>query len=329
MSALTGLLDLVMAPLVPLSFGRPGLRLRRGSFTEPGRLDGRHVVITGANSGIGRAATVAMVKRGARVTMVCRDRGRAEAARDEIELVAGSPGLVAVELCDVTRLDDMAGLASRLRDPIDVVIHNAGVLPPGRIDTEDNLELTWATHIAGPHLLLRLLRPRLAATARIVLVSSGGMYLVPLVAPATLPEPYDGVRAYAFTKRAQVVLAELWAEHDPLGPRVVAMHPGWVDTSAVRNSLPGFHRLMRPLLRDPAGGADTLDWLAACPPAQLEPGGFYFDRKRRPTHVVPWRRDRPETRAALWRWCNAVTEPYLTAGQGSARSASTRPGNAS
>lgn len=308
----SSVVDALLGPLVPLSFGRPGLRLRRSSFEALPRIDGRHVVITGANSGIGRAAAEALVRRGARVTLVCRDRGRGEAARAEMSAIANRPGEAVVELCDVARLDHIAQLATRLRDPIDVVIHNAGVLPSARIDTDDGLELTWATHVVGPHLLTRLLRPRLTATARIVLVSSGGMYLVPLVAPATIPDPYDGVRAYALTKRAQVVLAELWAEHDPQGPRVVAMHPGWVDTGAVRTSLPRFHALMRPLLRDPAGGADSLEWLAACPIGLVRHGGFYFDRKQRPTHLVPWLHDRSELRAELWRWCNQVTDPYLT-----------------
>ncbi len=305
------LADRVLVPLVPLSFGAPGLRMRRRSFAPLGRLDGRRIVITGANSGIGRAATEALVARGAHVTMVCRDRARAEVARSEIVASTGDPDRVALELCDLARLDDVAQLAARLRDPIDVVIHNAGGLPATRIETEDGLELSWATHVVGPHLLTRLLRPHLASTARIVWVSSGGMYLVPLVAPATVPEPYDGVRAYALTKRAQVVLAELWAEHDPLGPRVVAMHPGWVDTAAVKTSLPRFHALTRPLLRGPAGGADTLDWLAACPVDLLEHGGFYFDRKQRATHVLPWQRDRRELRDELWQWCNEITDRYV------------------
>jgi len=305
------LIDRVLGPIVPLSFGAPGLRLRRGGFSELGRLDGRHVVVTGANSGIGRAATEAILGLGARVTMVCRDGGRAEAARAEIESVTGRRGQLVVELCDVARLDDVARLAARLRDPIDVVVHNAGVLPAERIDTSDGFELTWATHVVGPHLLDRLLRPRLAATSKIVLVSSGGMYLAPLGTPGAVPEPYDGVRAYAVTKRAQVVLAEMWAEFDPSGPLVVSMHPGWVDTIAVRTSLPRFHALTRPLLRDPPGGADTVAWLAASPIAELASGGFYFDRQRRSTHLFPWQRDRPELRAKLWQWCNEATERFV------------------
>jgi len=301
-------IDRLLAPLVPLSFGDPGLRLRRRGFAELGRLDHRHVVITGANSGIGRAAAEALALRGARITMVCRDRARAVAARDAIAATVKGP--IAVELCDVSHLDEVAALAARLRDPIDLVIHNAGLLPADRIDTADGLELTWAVHVVGPHLLTRLLRPRIAPTSRIVFVSSGGMYLAPLVAPGTVPTPYDGVRAYALTKRAQVVLAELWAEHDPDGPRVVAMHPGWVDTAAVRTSLPTFHAITRPILRDAAGGADTLEWLASCPIDALAHGGFYFDRTRRRTHVAAWQRDAPVLRAELWRWCNAVTDRY-------------------
>lgn len=311
MSGLGDIVDRLLSPLVPLSFGAPGLRVRSRWFTELASITGRHVVITGANRGIGLAATEAFVTLGAQVTMVCRDLARAEEARSAVERATGRTGHITIELCDMSRPGDVAQLATRLRDPIDAVVHNAGVLPSTRMDNVDGLELTWATHVVGPHLLSRLLRARLAPTSRIVLVSSGGMYLVPLEAPATVPSPYDGVRAYALTKRAQVVLAQLWAQHDPSGPRVVAMHPGWVDTEAVRTSLPRFHALNRPLLRDPHGGADTIAWLVTAPRSAIEHGGFYFDRRRRATHLFPWQHDRRDLREELWRWSNAITERYV------------------
>ncbi len=303
------LLDRLIAPLVPLSFGAPGLWLRRRDFGALASLSGHHAVVTGANSGIGRAATEQLLGLGARVTMVCRDRERGTRAQREIATTSGHQP--ALELCDVSSLADVAALAARLRDPIEVLIHNAGVLPDLRSETEDGLELTWATHVVGPHLLTRLLRDRLSRSSRVVLVSSGGMYLSGLVEPGAVPDPHDGVRAYALTKRAQVVLAELWAEHDPDGPRVVAMHPGWADTDAVRSSLPRFHALTRRLLRDPAGGADTLGWLASVPIGELVHGGFYFDRARRATHILPWRHDPSDRRAALWNWCTALTESHV------------------
>lgn len=305
------LIDALLGPLVPLSFGRPGLALRRRGFAELARLDGRHAIVTGANSGIGRATTAALAALGARVTMVCRDRGRAETARDEIARATNGAARLTIERCDLARLDDVAALAARLADPIDIVIHNAGVLPAQHIVTGDGIELTWATHVVGPHLLMRLLRPRCTAATRIVLVSSGGMYLATLPAPGWVPAPYDGVRAYAATKRAQVVLAGLWAMHDPDGPRVVSMHPGWADTTAVEVSLPRFHAVMRPLLRDAAGGADTLAWLGAVPIETLIRGAFYFDRARRATHVLPWRDDSAPRRDELWRWLETITQGHV------------------
>jgi dehydrogenase/reductase SDR family member 12 len=303
-----GILDRLITPLVPLSFGAPGLRVRAREFQPLESLVGRHAVVTGANSGIGRAAAERLLRLGATVTMVCRDLGRGERARDEI--AAATDREATLERCDISDLADVADLATRLRDPIDILIHNAGVLPDHRFETADGIELTWATHIVGPHLLTQLVRPRLSPTSRVVLVSSGGMYLAALGHPGEVPDPYDGVRAYALTKRAQVVLAELWAEVDPLGPRVVAMHPGWADTQAVRSSLPRFHAVTRHLLRDPAGGADTLAWLASVDLAELTHGAFYFDRARRSTHLWPWQRERPELREALWQWCTELTESY-------------------
>ncbi len=299
--------DRLLSPLVPLSFGSPGLRLRRRTFTALPRLDGQHVVVTGASSGIGQAATAQLAALGARVTMVCRDAGRAAAARAAI--LATTPGAsLTIERADLASLAEIAALAARLRDrPIDTLVHNAGVLPPARVDTADGLELTWATHVVGPHLLTRLLQPQLAR-GRVIFVSSGGMYLVPLVAPGTVPDPYDGVRAYAFTKRAQVALAALWTENAPAGPCVVAMHPGWADTAAVHAALPRFRAITRPLLRDAAGGADTIAWLAAIAPTA---GAFYFDRAARATHALPWQHDAASARAALWAWCTAQTDPWM------------------
>jgi NAD(P)-dependent dehydrogenase (short-subunit alcohol dehydrogenase family) len=214
-----------------------------------------------------------------------------------------------VEEVDVSRLASVRSAAARLgKLPVDVLIHNAGVLPDERIETEDGLELALATHAVGPFLLTRLLRPALEKSpdARVIWVSSGGMYTrrLELDDPNWEEREYDGVLAYAETKRAQVVLAELWAE-ELRGTSVVvnSMHPGWADTPSVKTSLPSFHRITRKFLRTPAEGADTVVWLAASPRANQWTRCFFFDRAIRRTYLLPFTRETGEERSDLWRLC--------------------------
>jgi dehydrogenase/reductase SDR family member 12 len=154
--------------------------------------------------------------------------------------------------------------------------------------------------------MTELLRPGLSGSsgrvARVVVVSSGGMYTVRLAAddPELRQGSYGGAAAYARTKRMQVALTPLmqerWAAE---GVAVHAMHPGWADTPGVVESLPRFHRIMGPLLRDDDSGADTIVWLAATEPA---PGGgqFWHDRATRPEHYLPFTRDRRRQAERLW-----------------------------
>ena len=198
------------------------------------------------------------------------------------------------------------------------LVHNAGLLPNERQQTKAGLEITFATHVVGPHWLTKLLRSRLEASpdARVVWVSSGGMYTRRLNVrdPNWTRRDYDGTLAYAETKRAQVVMAELWAE-ELAGTSVAvnAMHPGWADTPGVESSLPLFHRAMRPLLRTPAQGADTALWLAASPAARRHRGVFLFDRAEWRTHFLRSTRESDEDRRTLWRLCEFATPPEPTA----------------
>jgi NAD(P)-dependent dehydrogenase (short-subunit alcohol dehydrogenase family) len=172
--------------------------------------------------------------------------------------------------------------------------------------------LTLATHVLGPWLLTNQLLPKLqvATDARIIFVSSGGMYArrLSLDDVQWQRRPYDGVTAYAQTKRMQVVLARLLSE-DPRfdGMTVSAMHPGWADTPAVRTSLPRFWRAMRGRLRTPAQGADTVIWLASSTSARGPSGQFWFDRVPRSAHLLPWTRESSADRAALRAFCEQKT----------------------
>ena len=299
--ALSRLLD----PTIVFSFDRTGFARHAIGFdsTDLERdLSGRRALVTGANSGIGFETALALAERGADVVLACRSEERGLAARDSIRGRSGNSRVV-VERVDVSNLADVRALGARMGDRrLDILVHNAGVLPDAREETADGLERTFATHVAGPHLLTRALLPALARSddARVIWVSSGGMYTrrLDLRDPQWLDRPYDGVLAYAATKRMQVSLARRWSKEG--GPCVVAMHPGWADTPAVESSLPRFHQLARAILRTPAEGADTVVWLAVAPRAKLESGGFYFDRRRRSAYLVPGTRESARDQEALW-----------------------------
>ena len=218
-------------------------------------------------------------------------------------------------LCDVSDLRDVRAFAARFiaEEPrLDVLVNNAGVLPAERALSADGNELALATNVLGPFLLTSLLIPLLtqSAPARVINVSSGGMYTQRLHVEdlQSTGEKFDGPTVYARTKRAQVILTELWAKRlAGTGVVVHAMHPGWVDTPGVVSSLPRFYRLTGPLLRSPEQGADTIVWLGAAVEPGESSGGFWHDRGRRPTHRVPWTRETPEDRQRLWRECERLT----------------------
>ena len=307
----------VVDPLIVPSFDRTGFAIHSLAFHPEDLgvdLTGRRCLVTGANSGIGFEAARALADLGAEVVLLCRNRPRGEAAVERVRSGTGNPR-VTLETLDVSDLAAVREAAARLSGgPVDVLVHNAGVLPEARSETRDGLELTFATHVAGPFLLTRLLRRRLEKSddGRVIWVSSGGMYTrrLELADPNWEERAYDGVVAYAETKRAQVVLAELWAERLRGSSVVVnAMHPGWADTPAVASSLPRFHRATKRILRTPAEGADTVVWLAAAARARAYTGRFFFDREPRRTHLLPFTRESEKERRALWRLCERLTAP--------------------
>ena len=303
------LLDAVLDRTILFSFDRSGFLRHAGRFA-PGDLDvdltGRVCVVTGANSGIGRAAATALAARGAGVWLLCRDRGRGEEAVASIRKATGNRR-VSLAVVDVSHLAAVRAFAEGFAPArVDVLIHNAGVLPATRQQNPEGLELTLATNVIGPFLLTHLLRPKLAATtgARVIFVSSGGMYSQRLSLDDLewTQRPFDGVTAYAQTKRMQVILTGLLARRwAGAGIAVHAMHPGWADTPSVRSSIPRFWQLMRKRLRTPEEGADTIVWLAVAP--ALPSGRFWFDRAPQPTQLLLFTTERRRDRARLWRTC--------------------------
>ena len=316
--ALSNTFDATVAP----SFGAPGYHARRRTWADPDievDLSGRHMIVTGANSGLGKATTHGLLARGADVTIVCRNKQRAEDALDEFRR-AHPEAKVQLELADMGDLESVAMLAQRIGEaPIHGLIHNAGALLDTRQQTKQGHEVTFGVHVLGPHLLTRLLEDRLKSShdARLVFVSSGGMYTQRLKVKALREglRNYDGATVYAQAKRAQVYLAKRWAgilgDH---GVAVSSMHPGWADTPGVRTSLPRFHKLTRSFLRTPEQGADTIIWLTASPEGSMARGEFYLDREPREEHAPLARTtSSQEDIDALWTLCQELSKPYLMA----------------
>jgi dehydrogenase/reductase SDR family member 12 len=306
------LVDAALELSVVGSYSRIGyaVRSRLEGWAPPRHIDGRVALVTGGTAGIGRAIASSLAGIGATVVVVGRDQERGVEAVGEIAGATGNDrvSFERADISDLSAVRELAARVARTYDRLDVLVHNAGVLSRRHQRTDDGIELTVAVHVVGPFLLTRLLLPALQASdsPRVITMSSGGMYTQRLDVGALdgFTGEYDGVRAYARAKRAQVELTGLWEQHaGPTGVRFVSMHPGWVATPGIESSLPTFNRLMRPILRSAEQGADTAVWLAAAPDSQLATGRFWLDRHPRAEHRVLWTQAPPGEAARLWRWC--------------------------
>ncbi len=305
------LIDNLLEVLVVPSFARTGYAIRRRLFgwDDPAEwsLAGRTVVVTGPSSGLGLEAARSFAAMGARLVLVGRDPGRLERTRDDLAAIAGNEAIVTV-VADMSSLASVRAAADRILESeprIDVLVDNAGAMFPERQETPEGFERSFATMVLGPFVLLARLAARLAESpdARVVSVTSGGMYTQALPLDDLMFERgrYEGSRAYARAKRAQVALMRERARRlRGQGVLVAAMHPGWADTPGLATSLPGFRERLGPQLRTPAEGVDTLLWLAAAPRERLASGRLYLDRRVRPFDRLPSTRLSAEDRRALW-----------------------------
>ncbi len=304
-------IDVALDRTVAPGFSAVGFAVRRRlpgwpPDPEPGCLRGKTALVTGASSGLGVATAEELARLGAAVHLMVRNLDKGKATL--VDLRGRVPGAVfTLGRCDVSDLDDVAAFCAELAEhtaSVDLIVHNAGAMPATRTMSAQGHEMTMALHVLGPLAMTERLLPVLGPGARVIFVTSGGMYAQRLRAddPDFLDGDYSGVTAYARSKRAQVellpMLRQRWASYDVLP---YAMHPGWVDTPGVAESLPTFHTLTKPILRGDHAGVDTTVWLAAREPAPPA-GGLWHDRRERATHVRPGTRTGTAEVAELWDW---------------------------
>lgn len=252
---------------------------------------GRHAVVTGANTGIGRETARVLALRGASVTMACRDLDKAKRARDEIVTRGG--GAIAADQLELGELD-LASLASVRRfgarfiesgRPLHLLVNNAGVMLPHLRRTSDGFEAHLGINHLGHFLLTRLLLPALQASApaRVVCVASDALAAASLDGRfADLnweSRRFSGFRSYGDSKLMNVMFAvELTRRSKGTGVVANALHPGVVKTELGRDQ-PWYFSLaallMLPILKDPARGASTTLYVATAP-EYADRGGLYF-----------------------------------------------------
>lgn len=305
------LVDTALDRSVVLGYGNVGYLVRRHLPTwpaDPPRMDGKVVLVTGAGSGLGLAAAVGFARLGASVRALGRNPQRAQEATDLA--LRQAPGTdvhpVAADISELSGLRTFVESFAAAEDRLDVLVNNAGVMPDKRTFTQDGVELTFATHVLAPWMLIDGLRDLLAAAApsRVINVSSGGQYdqRIPTGDLESNRDKYSPKKIYARTKREQLAITEQWAARlTGSGVHVHAMHPGWSDTKGVRNWMPLFRKLTRPIIRTPEQGADTIVWLGAAAEPLDSTGLFWHDRRPRPTtYAIGAGSDSAQARQELW-----------------------------
>ncbi|XP_061911885.1 retinol dehydrogenase 13-like isoform X1 [Entelurus aequoreus] len=218
-----------------------------GRCHSKAKLNGKTVVITGANTGIGKETARELAKRGGRVIMGCRDMEKCEAAAREIRGNTLNPHVYACKL-DLASMASIREFAVRIKEKeqrVDVLINNAGVMrcPPWK--TEDGFEMQFGVNHLGHFLLTNLLLDKLkeSAPSRVINLAS----LAHIVGKMDFDDlnwerkKYDTKQAYCQSKLANVLFTrELAKRLQGTGITVNAVHPGIVATELGRHT--GLHR---------------------------------------------------------------------------------------
>lgn len=260
----------------------------------------RSVLITGANTGIGKATAVGLARDGMQVVITSRDRARGNAAVEEIRAESGSDRVEVMELdlADLASVRTFADAYLASHDRLDVLVNNAGVVQGSRTQTRDGFETTFGVNHLGPFLLTQLLLDRIreSAPSRIVVVSSHahksarqGLDFDDLQSE----RKYSSFGVYGKSKLANIYFTrELARRLEGAGVTANAAHPGFVASRFGRDGDGGrlgeiAMTLGQPFALSPEKGARTSIYLAESPDvADITGGYFYKSKPSQPSKVA-------------------------------------------
>lgn len=279
------------------------------------------ILITGANSGIGKAAALQLAQLGAHVIMACRNLDRGQKALEDVRKASGSDTveLMQVDMASQKSIRAFAAQFNATHARLDVLIHNAAnfdhTLKKATL-TEDGVETVFATNHLGPFLLTDLLLERIKASkGRIITVASKGLMTYPF-----LNIEFDNLNgerkfnlqhAYYHAKQAQVMFTFDLAERlKGTGVTVNCVRVGNVAIPDERlTHLPGWmlkmYEMKRKYAMTPEKMAETYVWLAADPAVATTTGG-YFDAPNVPVKANKNAYNR-ETQKRLWEVSEKMT----------------------
>jgi len=285
-----------LVPLAILAYGMLQKWMQGGSCHSKARLDCRTVVITGANTGIGKETAMDLSRRGANIVILCRNVKKGEEAAEEIR--KHTKGQVVVHEMDLSSLTSVRKCAATLNktlEKIDILINNAGVMLTPEMRTDEGFELQIGTNHFGHFLLTNLLLPLLRKAghgARIVVVSSlahgtGKIHWDDINFKTT---PYNSYSAYCQSKLANILFAKELARREE-HINVYSLHPGVVNTELFRHVkgkktvmsyiMAMIGPLYRPFMKDSKQGAQTSIFCAVDESVGGQSGLYYSDCKEK------------------------------------------------
>ena len=275
--------------------------------SKPGADDmrGKVCLVTGASSGIGRAAATSLSAMGAVVVMVSRDEARGKAARAKVMSESGnqSADLMTADLSSPASVRALAAGVSAKYPKLDLLVNDAAVFVSKRVVTPDGLELMFATNYLGPFLLTRLLVPNLeaASPSRVINVSAPSS-MMPDLDDLQGERAFGAIRAFGASKAAELLFTYALARRlQGKGVTVNAYHPGIVRTKLVRGA-PAAVRVITSVLNvfmgvSPRRASQGLVGAASSPEFASTTGALLRDGK---TMRAPFSDD-VEAQDRLWR----------------------------
>ena len=255
---------------------------------------GKTVVITGATTGIGKAAAGQLAALGAAVVLTARNRPKGEAALGELRAAHpdASLELIDLDLADVASIERGAAELLARWPRIDVLVNNAGLMLDHRAETAQGFEMTFGVNHLGHFLLTDRLLDRLktSAPSRVVTVSSEAHRMAWRGLPFNdlmHTRRYNAWGAYGSSKLANISFTvELSRRLESTGVTATCLHPGMVRTEFGQNRdlhgiVAAFYAPLRSLLLTAERGAATTTYLASSPEVEGQSGGYYVNRHPR------------------------------------------------